>query len=78
MAEFTLSTGLRAWNVRGLVWPQLDLSRRIARLYADQVKNNTDLTITLNSTAIAVIRRRIGSLDTHVSSYRGKPLRSAI
>ena len=76
MAEFTLATGLRARYVRELVWSQADLSRRTAWLYADQVKNNTDLTVPLNSTAIAVIRRRIGSHDTHVFSYRGKPLRN--
>jgi hypothetical protein len=52
----------------------VELSRRIAWLYADQVKNNTDLTIPLNSTATAVIRRRIVSHDTHVFSYRGKPI----
>jgi integrase len=74
MAEFALATGLRARNVRELVWSQVDLSRQIAWLYADQVKNNTDLTLPLNTTAIAVIRRRIGSHDTHVFSYRGKPL----
>ncbi len=76
MAEFSLATGLRARNVRELVWSQVDLPRRIAWLYADQVKNNTDLTVPLNSTAIAVIRRRIGSHATHVFSYRGKPLRN--
>jgi integrase len=76
MAEFALATGLRASNVRELVWSQVDLSRRIAWLYADQVKNNPDLTLPLNTTAIAVIRRRIGSHDTHVFSYRGKPLRN--
>ena len=76
MAEFTLTTGLRARNVHELVWSQVDLSRQIAWLYADQVKNNTDLTIPLNSMGIAVIRRRIGSHDTHVFSYRGKPLRN--
>ena len=76
MAEFALATGLRARNVRELVWSQVDLSRQIAWLYADQVKNNTDLTIPLNDTAIEVIRRRLGSHDTHVFSYRGKPLRN--
>jgi integrase len=76
MAEFTLATGLRARNVRELVWSQVDLSRQIAWPYADQFKNNTDLTLPLNTTAIAVIRRRIGSHDTHVFSYRGKPLRN--
>jgi integrase len=30
MAEFTLATGLRAHNVRELVWSQVDPSRRIA------------------------------------------------
>ena len=60
MAEFALATGLRARNVRELVWSQVDLSRHIAWLYADQVKNNTDLTTPLNDTAIEVIRRRLG------------------
>ena len=54
----------------------LNLSLRIAWLHEDQVKNNTDLTIPLNATAIEVIRRRLGSHDTHVFSYRGKPLRN--
>lgn len=67
MAEFALATGLRARNVRELVWSQMDMSRQIAWLYADQVKNNTDLTIPLNDTAIQAIRRQLGSHGTHVA-----------
>jgi len=54
----------------------VNLSRQIAWLYTDQVRNDTDLTIPPNSTAIAAIRRRIGSHDTRVFNSRSKPLRN--
>lgn len=76
MAAFSLTTGLRARSVREPVWSEVVLSRRIARLYADGVKNNTDLTVPLGRMVSTVIRRRIGSHATHVFGYRGKPLRN--
>lgn len=54
MAEFSLTTGLQVRNVRQPVWSEVDLSQRIARLYADRVKNNTDLTVPLSSTVSTV------------------------
>jgi integrase len=33
MANFTLATGLRAANVTGLTWEQVDLSRKLAWIH---------------------------------------------
>lgn len=55
---FALSTGLRAGNVLGLTWQQIDLKRRVAWLYADQTKNKEDLCISLNDNAMAVLLAR--------------------
>jgi hypothetical protein len=38
MANFTLATGLRAANVTGLTWEQVDLSRKLAWIHPDQAK----------------------------------------
>ena len=38
MAAFSLSTGLRAANVTGLMWSQVDLDRRLAWIHPDQAK----------------------------------------
>ena len=38
MASFTLATGLRAANVTGLTWEQVDLSRKLAWIHPDQAK----------------------------------------
>jgi integrase len=41
MANFTLATGLRAANVTGLTWEQVDLSRKLAWVHPDQAKART-------------------------------------
>mgnify|MGYP003693677133 CR=1 FL=1 len=38
MAAFSLATGLRAANVTGLQWSQVDLTRRLAWIHPDQAK----------------------------------------
>jgi integrase len=38
MANFMLATGLRAANVTGLTWEQVDLSRKLAWIHPDQAK----------------------------------------
>jgi integrase len=38
MAAFSLQTGLRATNVAGLQWSQVDLARRLAWVHPDQAK----------------------------------------
>ena len=38
MAAFSLATGLRASNVTGMQWSQVDLTRRLAWIHPDQTK----------------------------------------
>jgi integrase len=74
MAAFSLATGLRAANVTGLQWTQLDLVRRLAWVHADQAKARKAIPVPLNSEAVLVIRKWLGKHPTHVFSYRGKPI----
>jgi len=74
---FALSTGLRQSNVLGLRWDQVDLRRLVVWFYGDQVKNGEDLLVSLNDTALDVLRRRRGLHPVYVFSWRGKRLKSA-
>ena len=55
MARFALATGLRESNIRLLCWQQIDITRRVAWIYADQAKAKKDLSIPLNDDAMAVL-----------------------
>lgn len=59
-ARFTLATGLRENNVLELDWSQVDLGRRVAWFYADQMKGRVEHGIPLNDAALAVLRERKG------------------
>jgi integrase len=72
---FALSTGLRAGNVLGLRWEQIDLKRRVCWLYGDQTKNGEDLNVSLNDSAVAVLNARMGLDREWVFTYRGKPIK---
>jgi len=74
MAAFTLATGLRAANVTGLQWTQVDLVRRLAWVHADQAKARKALPVPLNAEAVVLIRKWLGKHPTHVFSFRGKPI----
>ena len=74
MAAFTLATGLRAANVTGLQWTQVDLLRRLAWVHADQAKARKALPVPLNAEAVVLIRKWVGKHPTHVFSFRGKPI----
>lgn len=74
MAAFTLATGLRASNVTGLQWAQVDLVRRQAWIHADQAKARKAIPVPLNSEAVVLIRKNMGRHPTHVFSYLGKPI----
>lgn len=71
---FALSTGLRAGNVVGLRWEQVDLKRRVLWLYGDQTKNGEDLSVSLNDNAMAVLHARRRINQEWVFTYQGKPL----
>ena len=71
---FALSTGLRHANVAGLRWDQVDLKRRTAWFFEDETKNSEELLISLNDTAIDVLKRRAGQHREFVFCYRDKPV----
>jgi integrase len=75
MATFTLATGLRAANVTGLTWEQVDLSRKLAWIHPDQAKARKAIAVPLNDTAMEVVRTQRGRHPLHVFTYEGKPIK---
>ena len=75
MATFTLATGLRAANVTGLTWEQVDLSRKLAWIHPDQAKARKAIAVPLNDTAMDVVRAQRGKHLTHVFTYEGQPIK---
>ena len=75
LAEFSVATGLRENNALGLRWDQMDLRRRVAWFYADQMKGRVPHGIPLNDDAMAVLERRRGIHKVYVfpSPDTGKP-----
>lgn len=74
MAAFSLATGLRQPNATGLEWSQLDLSRSVAWIHADQAKARKAIAVPLNAEATGVLLKQVGKHATHVFSFRGKPI----
>jgi integrase len=75
MATFTLVTGLRAANVTGLTWEQVDLERRQAWVHPDQAKARRAIPVPLNDIAMDVLRRQKGNHFVRVFCYEGEPIR---
>lgn len=72
MARFSLATGLRESNVTGLEWSQVDLSRRVAWIHADQSKSGKAIGVPLNNEAMVVLRQQLGKHSLRVFTYRSK------
>jgi integrase len=73
-AAFSLATGLRAANVTGLQWNEVDLTRQLAWMHPDQAKARRAIAVPLNGEAMALVRKQVGKHSTHVFSYRGQPV----
>ena len=74
MATFSVATGLRQGNVRGLTWSQINLELRHAWITPEQHKNGRAHAVPLNDMAMGVLQKQIGKHPTHVFSYRGHPI----
>ena len=74
MAAFSLATGLRAANVTGLQWQQVDLTRQLAWVHPDQAKARRAIAVPLNGEAMALLRKPVGKHPTYVFSYNGVPI----
>ena len=77
MMRFTLATGLRESNVTGLTWEQVDLSRRVAWIHADQSKTGEPIGVPLNRDAVVVLRECEGDHSTRVFTFNGRPVKKA-
>ena len=77
LVTFALATGLRHGNVVRLEWPQVDLERKVAWIYADQAKAGRDIHVSLNDTALAVLKRQVGKHPVRVFVFRDKPIAAA-
>jgi len=75
MAAFSLATGLRASNVTGLCWEQVDLVRKIAWVHPDQAKARKAIAVPLNDAAMEVLARQKGNHFVKVFTYEGEPVR---
>jgi integrase len=73
-AAFSLATGLRAANVTGLQWSQVDLARQLAWIHPDQAKARKAIAVPLNAEAMTLVRKQVGKHPTHVFSFRGQPV----
>ena len=74
MAAFSLSTGLRAANVTGLQWSQVDEKRKLCWVHPGQAKARKAIAVPLNREALAIVQKQKGIHPTHVFSFRGKPI----
>lgn len=75
MARFTLATGLRASNVTGLEWGQVNLELRKAWIHHDQAKSGKSIPVPLNNDAILVLRECVGKHKQYVFPYRGNKVK---
>ena len=71
---FALATGLRHGNVLKLEWSQVDLARKVAWIYGDQAKGGRDIHVSLNDTALDVLKRQVDKHPSRVFTFRGKPI----
>jgi len=75
MVRFSLATGLRESNVTGLEWSQVDLTRRVAWIHADQAKAGRSIGVPLNNEVIVLLRELQGNHSKFVFTYKGKPVK---
>jgi integrase len=75
MAAFSLATGLRASNVTGLQWQDIDMNKGHAWIHPDQAKTNKAIPVPLNNNALAVLKARIGKHPKYVFTYKDNPIR---
>lgn len=74
MAIFSLATGLRASNVTGLQWRDIDLVKGHAWIHPDQAKSKKAIPVPLNEDAMLVLKARIGTHPQYVFTYKNNPI----
>ena len=69
IAQFAISTGLRAANVLELEWSQCDLTHDTLWIHADQSKSGKTISVPLSSAALKVLKIQRGKSDKYVFPY---------
>lgn len=69
MVRFALATGLRDSNVRGLLWENVDLGRRVARVWGEDAKAGELIPVPLSDDAVGVLQGCLGQHPTHVFTF---------
>lgn len=72
MIAFSLETGLRMRNVVELDWSQVDLTRKMAWIHADQAKSRKPIGVPLTDIAVRVIQAQIGKHPKRIFTYKGQ------
>lgn len=72
MAAFSLATGLRASNVTGLHWQDIDMEKCHAWIHPDQAKTKKAIPVPLNNDAMNILKTRLGNHPQLVFTYQGK------
>lgn len=75
MAAFSLATGLRASNVTGLQWKDVDMVKRHAWVHPDQAKAKKAIPVPLNDDAMAVLNSRRGMHPDIVFTWKNNQIR---
>ncbi len=74
MVAFSLATGLRASNVTGLQWHDIDLKIAHAWIHPDEAKMKKAIPVPLTDDAMAVLKSRRGQHPKYVFTYKGKSI----
>ncbi len=74
MAVFSVATGLRQGNVKGLEWKYVDLERKHAWIPGSKHKNGKAHAVPLNEIACAVLHKQLGKHPVRVFTFRGEPI----
>ena len=78
MTRFALATGLRAANVTGLRWKQVDMARRCAWVGSSQAKAKKAIPIPLNDDAMNILGQQRGRHKEWVFVYQGHQKTAAL
>jgi integrase len=70
MAEFTLETGLRSANVKGLQWSQVDMQRHCCWVLPEDAKSGIAIAVPLSVRALELIKAQIGRHLEYVFTYQ--------
>lgn len=74
MVKFTLAVGLRASNLVGLKWTDIDWTRQIAFIDASDFKNGRSYAAPLNKDAMDILNKLKNNNNIYVFLYNNKPI----